>query len=42
MQGHASGWPFLQPVSAEEVGDYYEVIKQPMGAPPPFFFSHTE
>lgn len=32
LQGHALAWAFLQPVNGEEVPDYYEVIKQPMGA----------
>lgn len=31
LQGHALAWAFLQPVNGEEVADYYEVIKQPMG-----------
>ncbi|KZT10987.1 histone acetyltransferase GCN5 [Laetiporus sulphureus 93-53] len=30
LQNHSLAWPFLQPVNAEEVADYYEVIKQPM------------
>ncbi|KAF9820264.1 hypothetical protein IEO21_01478 [Rhodonia placenta] len=30
LQGHTLAWPFQQPVNAEEVADYYEVIKQPM------------
>lgn len=30
MQNHASAWPFLHPVSREDVADYYEVIKEPM------------
>lgn len=30
MQNHASSWPFLHPVSREDVADYYEVIKEPM------------
>lgn len=30
MQNHASSWPFLKPVSREDVADYYEVIKEPM------------
>lgn len=30
MQNHPSAWPFVQPVSREEVPDYYEVIKEPM------------
>jgi len=25
------GWPFLEPVDASEVPDYYIVIKEPMG-----------
>lgn len=31
LQNHPNGWPFLTPVNAEEVTDYYDVIKQPMG-----------
>lgn len=30
MQNHASSWPFLQPVSKDEVPDYYDVIEEPM------------
>ncbi|KAG0651357.1 Histone acetyltransferase GCN5 [Hyphodiscus hymeniophilus] len=30
LQNHASSWPFLQPVSRDDVADYYEVIKEPM------------
>lgn len=30
MQNHAASWPFLHPVSREDVADYYEVIKEPM------------
>ena len=30
-QNHASAWPFLDPVPREEVPDYYDVIKYPMG-----------
>jgi histone acetyltransferase len=30
MQNHQSSWPFLQPVSRDDVADYYEVIKEPM------------
>ena len=31
LQQHPLSWAFLQPVNAEEVPDYYEVIKEPMG-----------
>lgn len=31
LQQHPLSWAFLQPVNAEEVPDYYEVIKDPMG-----------
>ncbi|TVY39167.1 Histone acetyltransferase [Lachnellula occidentalis] len=30
MQNHASSWPFLNPVSRDDVADYYEVITDPM------------
>lgn len=30
MQNRASAWPFLQPVNATDVPDYYNVIMQPM------------
>ena len=31
LQGHALAWPFLQPVNADDVADYYEYITHPMG-----------
>ena len=31
LQGNSLAWAFLQPVNGEEVADYYEVIKEPMG-----------
>lgn len=34
LSGHTLAWPFQQPVNADEVPDYYEVIKQPMGTCP--------
>ncbi|OZJ06190.1 hypothetical protein BZG36_01006 [Bifiguratus adelaidae] len=30
LSGHRDSWPFAQPVNAQEVTDYYEVIKEPM------------
>lgn len=30
MQNHQSSWPFIHPVSREDVADYYDVIKEPM------------
>ncbi|KAJ3455193.1 hypothetical protein MRS44_013793 [Fusarium solani] len=30
LQNHQSSWPFRQPVSEDDVADYYEVIKAPM------------
>jgi len=30
MQNHQSSWPFQQPVSRDDVADYYDVIKEPM------------
>lgn len=35
MGDHPSAWAFDHPVNAAEVTDYYDVIKQPMGEPPP-------
>jgi len=32
LQAHKMGWPFLEPVDASEVPDYYIVIKEPMGS----------
>lgn len=32
LSTHTLAWPFQQPVNADEVPDYFEVIKQPMGA----------
>lgn len=31
LQLHPLAWAFLQPVPTDEVTDYLEVIKQPMG-----------
>lgn len=39
MKAQPNAWPFSMPVNGEEVVDYYEVIKRPMGQscpnPPP-------
>lgn len=31
LQGHSQAWAFLKPVNGDEVPDYYDVIKNPMG-----------
>ncbi len=31
IMNHPSAWPFLKPVDATEVSDYYSVIKDPIG-----------
>ena len=31
LSTHRDAWPFQQPVNGDEVTDYYEVIKEPMG-----------
>lgn len=31
LQNHSLSWAFLQPVNKDEVPDYYNVIKSPMG-----------
>jgi len=31
LQQHPLSWAFLKPVNGEEVANYYEVIKEPMG-----------
>ena len=30
LKKHKSSWPFLKPVSSEDVNDYYDVIKDPI------------
>lgn len=30
LTNHPLAWPFAVPVNKEEVGDYYDVIKEPM------------
>lgn len=41
-QNHPSSWPFRKPVDRDEVPDYYDVIRFPMGAvnktPYPFIY----
>lgn len=31
LQNHSSAWPFAKPVRIEEVADYFDVVKHPMG-----------
>ena len=31
LQNHSSAWPFAKPVRIEEVADYFDVVKRPMG-----------
>lgn len=31
LRAHAHSWPFHEAVNADEVTDYYDVIKSPMG-----------
>lgn len=31
LRGHPQAWPFQKPVDGDEVVDYYDVIKNPMG-----------
>lgn len=31
LRAHPHSWPFHEPVNAEEVVDYYEIITDPMG-----------
>jgi hypothetical protein len=33
LQGNTLSFAFRQPVSTDDVADYYDVIKQPMGRP---------
>ena len=41
LQAHTLAFAFQKPVNADEVPDYYEVIKEPMGTHTNFFPSHT-
>lgn len=36
LQNDSAAWAFLHPVKAEDVPDYYNVIKNPMGKCAPF------
>jgi histone acetyltransferase len=31
LVAHAQSWPFREPVKREDVPDYYDVIRNPMG-----------
>jgi histone acetyltransferase len=41
LSGHRDAWPFQQPVNGDEVTDYYEVIKEPMGKKSSLWFLIT-
>lgn len=44
LQAHPVAWAFLQPVNGDDVPDYYEVIKKPMGKTihsPPFIITRA-
>ena len=34
---HIQSWPFREPVNKEDVADYYEIIKDPIGNLTRFF-----
>lgn len=34
IKEHPSAWPFLKPVDRNEVADYYDIIRDPIGIPP--------
>jgi histone acetyltransferase len=34
LQNHNQSWPFLLPVNVEDVPDYLNIIKEPMGELP--------
>ena len=38
MRKHKSSWPFLEPVNKEDVPDYYDIIKDPIGLEIKYFF----
>eukprot|EP00736_Rhodelphis_marinus_P009427 Rmarinus@m.22081 len=51
LKRHSSAWPFLEPVKADEVPDYFDVIKDPIDLKtleerldkgPPFFYKSKE
>jgi histone acetyltransferase len=31
LQNYTHAWPFLEPVNIDDVADYYDIIKDPMG-----------
>jgi hypothetical protein len=43
LRANASAWPFQKPVNTDEVKDYLDVVKKPMGefVPPLSFFILT-
>ena len=41
LQAHPQAWPFKEPVNAQEVPNYYDVIQNPMGQSYLIFLSHS-
>lgn len=37
LQSHKMAWPFLEPVNADEVPEYYDVIIDPIGESPQLY-----
>jgi len=31
VKKHSSSWPFMKPVNKDDVPDYYDIVKEPMG-----------
>lgn len=36
LKKHSFAWPFEKPVNKDDVADYYDIVKEPMGKPPHF------
>ena len=33
LKNHSLVWPFEKPVNKDDVADYYDIVKDPMGTP---------